>query len=436
MSVIRKSASLIASILLLASSLALPQVPVSADGELVITVDSLVDLPDFVTNSVCSALQDTGGPCTLRAAISEANWIIQNQPVTILVPPDLYTLVIPPNAADDSYTGDLDISATGSSNLITIQSTEAGEQANISTHSSFNDRILQVGWGAHVLIRDVKFAGAHLALTGSGSGGGAILNEGSLTLERTDFMANSVTCAQGANCTSYVNGGAILNYGSLYIRDTTFFSNSADRGLAIFNAGGALNCQIHHSLFMQNTGGSGTITNFSTMSIVNSTISANTSSSAWLAGIVNDGVGQLRVQSCTLANQGNNSSLYNSSTGSVFLSDNIFLAPIGLDNFYQVGGVWTSGGYNIFNDDSFPGVLSSGDLLNTDPMLGSLGDYGGPTWTHSLPVDSPAVNHRPGKCETALYVIEDDQRHQARSDGRCDTGAYELGRTYLPFITR
>ena len=188
MSVIRKSASLIASILLLASSLALPQVPVSADVELIITVDSLIDSPDFVTNSVCSAYQPTGGPCTLRAAISEANGNIQNQPVTILIPPDLYTLVIPPNPADDSHTGDLDISATNSGNLITIQSTEAGNQAYISTTSSFNDRILQVGWGAHVLIKDVKFAGAHLVLTGSGVGGGAILNEGNLTLEGTDFM--------------------------------------------------------------------------------------------------------------------------------------------------------------------------------------------------------------------------------------------------------
>jgi len=434
MSVIRKSASLIASILLLASSLALPQVPVSADVELIITVDSLIDSPDFVTNSVCSAYQPTGGPCTLRAAISEANGNIQNQPVTILIPPDLYTLVIPPNPADDSHTGDLDISATNSGNLITIQSTEAGNQAYISTTSSFNDRILQVGWGAHVLIKDVKFAGAHLVLTGSGVGGGAILNEGNLTLEGTDFMSNSVTCAQGANCSSYVIGGAILNNGSLYVSDSTFFSNSAERGFAIFNGGGAPNCQIHHSLFMQNTGVSGTITNYSSMTIVNSTISANFSSGFWLAGIVNDGVGQLRMQSCTLANQGNNSSLYNG--GTVFLSDNIFVAPSGQDNFYQEAGAWNSNGYNIFNDDSYPGALGSGDLVNTDPMLGSLGDYGGPTWTHSLPVDSPAVNHRPGKCETALYVIEDDQRHQARSDGRCDTGAYELGRTYLPFITR
>ena len=271
-------------------------------------------------------------------------------------------------------------------------------------------------------------------LTGSGVGGGAILNEGNLTLEGTDFMSNSVTCAQGANCSSYVIGGSILNNGSLYISDTTFSGNSAERGFAIFNGGGAPNCQIHHSLFMQNTGGSGTITNYSAMTIVNSTISANFSSGFWLAGIVNDGVGQLRMQSCTLANQGNNSSLYNG--GTVFLSDNIFVAPSGQDNFYQEAGAWNGNGYNIFNDDSYPGALGSGDLVNTDPMLGSLGDYGGPTWTHSLQFNSPAINHRPGNCATALYIIEDDQRHQARSDGRCDTGAYELGRTYLPFITR
>ena len=434
MSVIRRCASFLLSILILTSSLALSQVPVSADGELIITVDSLEDLPDFVTNSACSANEIDGGPCTLRAAISEANWNIQDAPVTILVPPGLYMLDILPILPDDTHTGDLDITATTSTNQITIQSTEAGTLAYISTTGSFTDRILQVGWGAHVLIRDVKFAGAHLVLTGSGVGGGAILNEGNLTLEGTDFMSNSVTCAQGANCSSYVIGGAILNNGSLYVSDSTFFSNSAERGFAIFNSGGAPNCQIHHSLFMQNSGGVGTITNYSAMTIVNSTMSDNISTNAWLAGVVNDGVGQLRMQSCTLANQGNNSSLYNS--GTVFLNDNIFVAPIGLDNFYQAGGAWNSGGYNIFNDDSYPCALGSGDLLNTDPMLAGLGDYGGPTWTHSLPVDSPAVNHRPGKCETALYVIEDDQRHQARSDGRCDTGANELGRTYLPFITR
>jgi hypothetical protein len=202
---VRKLACFLFSIVILTSSLALSQVPVSADGELIITVDSTMDLPDFATNSVCSANQATGGPCTLRAAISEANGNIQYQPVTILVPPGVYALVIPPSAPDHNNHGDLDIT-TLSSNLITIQSTETGSQANISTIGSFNDRILQVGWGANVLIRDVKFAGAHLALTGNGSGGGALLNDGSLILERTDFMANSVTCAQGANCTSYVNG--------------------------------------------------------------------------------------------------------------------------------------------------------------------------------------------------------------------------------------
>ncbi len=39
----------------------------------VITVDSELDAPDFVHNSVCSANTPTGGDCTLRAAIDEAN---------------------------------------------------------------------------------------------------------------------------------------------------------------------------------------------------------------------------------------------------------------------------------------------------------------------------------------------------------------------------
>ena len=434
MSLIRKCACFVFSTLILASSLALPQLPASANSELIITVNSTEDLPDSATNSVCSANQPSGGPCTLRAAISEASGNIPDQPVTILIPPGMYALNIPPENPDHNNHGDLDITATNSSYQITIQSTEPGNQASITTSSSFNDRILQVGLGAHVLVRDVKFAGAHLVLTGSGSGGGAILNSGSLTLERTDFMSNSVSCAQGANCASDVIGGSILNRGSLYVSDTTFFSNSADRGFAIFNASSASSCQIHHSLFRQNTGNSGTVTNYSSMAIFNSTISANYSANSAFAGFVNDIGGQLRMQSCTLANQGNSSSLSNS--GTVFLSDNIFLAPTGKTNFSQSNGTWNSGGYNILNDNSYPGTLNSGDLPNTDPMLGPLGNYGGPTWTHSLPANSPAVNHRPGKCTTALFTIEDDQRHKARSDGSCDTGAFELGAVYLPFITR
>ena len=66
MSLIRKCACFVFSTLILASSLALPQLPASANSELIITVNSTEDLPDSATNSVCSANQPSGGPCTLR----------------------------------------------------------------------------------------------------------------------------------------------------------------------------------------------------------------------------------------------------------------------------------------------------------------------------------------------------------------------------------
>lgn len=431
----RKLIVAIITVLIVLSTLPYHPIKVSAGNELTFIVDTTMDLPDFaVGNSVCSAGDPTTGPCTLRAAISEANANLSDGPVTILVPPGVYSLSILPILPDSNDSGDLDISPTNSPNTITIQPTVPNGEVTIMINGPSTDRILQVGWGAHVLIRDVKFAGAHLAIQGNAAGGGAILNEGSLTLERTSFTSNSVTCAPGFNCTSYVIGGAILNHGSLFISDSEFNYNSADRGFAIFNSGASTTCQIHHSLFMQNSGVEATIYNWTNMSIFNSTITANFSKNGWLAGISNETPGQLRLHSCTVANAGNQSSIANSSQ--VFLSDNIFKAPTGQSNFYDWSGTWNSGGYNIFSDDGDPVPTTTGDLVNTDPILGGLGNYGGPTMTHGLRMNSPAINHRPGNCATALFIIEDDQRHQPRSDGRCDSGAFELGGVYLPLINR
>lgn len=431
MSQVRKWLGFLLSILVLVSAFAFIPTPALADTGLTFTVNSSSDLPDLATNSVCSAGQPTGGPCTLRAAISEANGNIDDGPVTILVPPGTYTLVISPSSTDDNNHGDFDISATNATNLVTIKALQKGTVV-INTLPGFTDRILEVGWHAKVLIQDITFSGASLVLTTPTTGGGAIVNAGYLTLEGTVFQNNSVTCATPNACQASLIGGAILNSGGLTIVDSSFIHNAADRGWAIFNSGGAESCVITYSSFFDNTGLGGTITNYSSLSITNSTLSGNHSSMFSPSGIINEG--QLVMQSCTLANNGDVSSIFN--VGGAFVSDSIFVAQLGMKNFNNDTTNWTSGGYNIFSDNSWPGILSNGDLLNTDPLLGNLGNWGGPTLTHALLDDSPAINHRPNSCFTPLYSIEDDQRHQRRVDGHCDTGSFELGRIFLPLIRR
>ncbi|MCK9245934.1 MAG: hypothetical protein M0P11_03140 [Anaerolineaceae bacterium] len=428
----RNLTSIFFAILIILSVFSFLPSQASAADELIFTVDSTLDQVDFAANSVCSVGQPTGGPCTLRAAISEANANIHHSAVTILVPPGLYKLTIPPSLPDSNNHGDLNINATTSTNLITIKAIQKGT-VTITPDTGLNDRILEVGWNSNVAIRGINFTGAALILGPSETGGGAILNFGNLTLEGTVFQDNSVVCVPAGGCENNLNGGAILNYDNLSIKDSSFIHNTAERGWAIFNAGGPSICNITHSSFTQNTGVIGTITNYATLSMTNSTMSGNFASS-WMAGIVNDGLGQLYLQSCTLANIGDLSSIFNTAT--VNVGDNIFAAQPEMNNFYSIEGTWNSLGYNIFSDASWPAALSAGDLLNTNPMLGNLGTYGGATLTHSLLRGSPAVNHRPGRCFTILYPIEDDQRHQARVDGSCDSGAFELGHFYLPVILR
>jgi len=79
----------------------------------------------------------------------------------------------------------------------------------------------------------------------------------------------------------------------------------------------------------------------------------------------------------------------------------------------------TSLGYNLEKNNSCL-FTSFRDQQSTDPQLGPLSNYGGPTETYLLPPGSPAISH--GDC-TGLNGIT-DQRGVTRSIV-CDVGAYE-----------
>jgi hypothetical protein len=90
----------------------------------------------------------------------------------------------------------------------------------------------------------------------------------------------------------------------------------------------------------------------------------------------------------------------------------------------------TSNGYNLSSDGSC-NFNNTGDLNNTDPKLGQLGNYGGPTQTIPLLSGSPATDAgNPSGCTDGQgHLLKTDQRGKPRHDkedtGGCDMGAYE-----------
>jgi len=109
------------------------------------------------------------------------------------------------------------------------------------------------------------------------------------------------------------------------------------------------------------------------------------------------------------------------------------------------GGTIVSGDYNLLGigDSTNCNFASQAhDLVGTtaspiDPLLGVLGDKGGPTWTHSLNLSSQAVGYIPDGANGCVPGIR-DQRGAPRFPP-CNIGAFAADRVeygYLPLIAR
>jgi len=97
------------------------------------------------------------------------------------------------------------------------------------------------------------------------------------------------------------------------------------------------------------------------------------------------------------------------------------------------GGV-RSEGYNLVGAGTGCPSGGTGDLTTSDPKLGVLADNGGPTKTHALLTDSPAIDAGPPTSgDTICPPPSTDQRGVNRpqdgngdSTSRCDIGAFEV----------
>jgi hypothetical protein len=226
--------------------------------------------------------------------------------------------------------------------------------------------------------------------------GGAISNAGTLTISNSTLSGNA---AKGRGF-SAARGGGIYNVGQLTINKSTLNGNTAFSGV-----GG--------------TGG-GIFNGGATMMITNSTIAGNSSAGAG-GGIYN--ARNLKISSSTVS--GNSGGIY-SAVGSPTLQDSI----VANNSAGNCGGTMTSHGYNLSSDNTC-NFNSSGDLNNTNPMLGPLQNNGGPTQTQALLSGSPAIDAgNPSGCRDGNgNLLKTDQRGQLRPNKEdtvgCDIGAFE-----------
>ncbi|MEW5985553.1 MAG: choice-of-anchor Q domain-containing protein [Chloroflexota bacterium] len=364
---------------------------------LTFTVNSTLDTTD--ANPGDGQCLTVGGVCTLRAAVQESN--AGTGAVIIALPAGVYSLTLP-GLDDAAATGDLDL--TGQ---VVISGTDATTTIIDGNYPVTDDRVFQVQSQAAVTMVGVTIRG------GRASEGGGIYNSGTLTITASTLSDNHSTA------TFLAGGGAIHNSGSLVVTSSTLFGNtSADRGGAIYTTQviATPSAIVDNSTLSGNTAGYGgaIFANNGPVMVFNSTVTAN--------DVNHDGGGVYEVDSTvTLRN-----TLWAGNT-----------ATINGDNCW--GGVGSEG-YNLLgNDDRCFFASATGDQVGTpanpiDPLLASLQDNGGPTWTHALLLGSPAVDTgHPTLCPAA-----DQRGHVRPADGDangsliCDVGAYEFTASNQP----
>lgn len=217
-------------------------------------------------------------------------------------------------------------------------------------------------------------------------------------------------------------GGAIfVRSGSLTLTNSTLESNSATGG-----KGGAGRSGGTSGSAGQGSGGGIFVYKDATATITNSTISGNTVPNDG-GGIYNYG-GSTTLSNVTIAHNtagGQGGGLINNG-GTVNVTNTIIALDRGTNP--DVSGTINSTGHNLIANTTGGSGFDSTDLLNVNPVLAPLGNYGGATKTYALRLDSPALN-----AGRAVAGITTDQRGFVRSQGSApDIGAFELRFSMTP----
>ena len=253
-----------------------------------------------------------------------------------------------------------------------------------------------------------------------GGYGGAIYNNGCMLM-----IANSTFSDNSASPTGF--GGGIYNDGggTVTVTNSTLSGNSASFGGGIYNDGttGAATLLIANSTLSGNSvtnGPGGAIVNdafgfgsYALLVVTSSTLSGNSASATGFGGIVNYGAG--------------------TSIGELDICNTILNGDPSGSNIVNFGGFVNSFGFNLSSDNGGGFLTTTGDQIDTKPLVGPLQDNGGPTFTHALLAGSPAID-KGASCSGAATTdqrgfprpIDDPAIANAPFGNGADIGAFEV----------
>ena len=215
--------------------------------------------------------------------------------------------------------------------------TLTGPSAGVTISGNNQSQVFVVGDGVDpisVTISDLTITQGYV--TGSGNNGGGVLNNANSSLTLLDCLISDNTAA------SADDGGGVDNAGTLVVTDCTFYGDTA-----AYNGGG--------------------LANTATATVTDSTFtddSANNPFNSYAGG-----------------------AMFTYSTGATTVNNTVMYNDGGHDIGLTGGNNYTTGDYDWSGDGEAPGAHSKAG----DPLIGPLGQYGGPTETIPLLPGSQAI---------------------------------------------
>ena len=359
----------------------------SAAEIIVTTFDDVFDATDFSSAAALEASPGADGKISLREAANVAFKTAQSGSpvhVTAVLSAGTYTLTIP---GYQSMT-QTDLGLGGLGTLLTVQGAGA-DQTVIDADGNFNH--FRISDGDVLNVADVELA--------NGGGNTFRIDRGAtVSVERTRVTGDSsrVFYMQGSG-----SEGATLT-----VTDSEFSDNATvimiEEGHATFtNSTFSGNT---NNVFWDNVGAS---TSASTLTLVNSTVTGNTSR------------GLLVYSSSNLSVDLQNTIVANNSAGDIIGSKIVTGSYNVIGNASNAGGLTDGVNGNIVGN-SGSGTIDISTILDT-----TLSDNGGPTKTHALVSGSPAID-----AGDPTSLLTTDQRGYDRPvNAVVDIGAYEFNAT-------